>query len=168
MHARERLYLNASRDALVRAGDPKAAFLYANVGDEIPQSAADRFGLVDGKLKKASAPRHETLLGSDVQPAMIDIGASKSVQLGTVVAAAHKASGLSVAAWNELPGDQREELLVKMIETMRAQSAAKTAKPKTAKAKAEKAPPGSKEQKPADNKEQKPGENKGAGGNATT
>lgn len=55
MHARERLYLTADKDRVVREGDPKAAFLYAALGDEIPNSAAERFGLVDGLLKPKKA-----------------------------------------------------------------------------------------------------------------
>lgn len=50
MVAAMRLCLTADRDELVAEGDPRAAFLYASVGDEIPQSAVEKFGLVDGKL----------------------------------------------------------------------------------------------------------------------
>lgn len=50
MVAEMRLCLTADRDELVAEGDPRAAFLYASVGDEIPQSAVEKFGLVDGKL----------------------------------------------------------------------------------------------------------------------
>lgn len=55
MHAKQRLYLTANRDRLVGDGHPDAAFLYATPGDEIPASAADRFGLVDGELKPRAA-----------------------------------------------------------------------------------------------------------------
>jgi hypothetical protein len=51
MKCTQRLYLTADRKKLVPAGDKKAATLYAVPGDEIPKSAADRFGLVDGHLK---------------------------------------------------------------------------------------------------------------------
>ncbi|MFZ5749095.1 MAG: hypothetical protein ACOY45_15730 [Pseudomonadota bacterium] len=51
MKAMERLYLTADRRALVRQGDPAAATLYAVPGDTIPDSAAERFGLVDGTIK---------------------------------------------------------------------------------------------------------------------
>lgn len=57
MHARERLYLTADRATLVGANSPKAAFLYAALGDEIPDSAAAKFGLVDGRLKAAPAEK---------------------------------------------------------------------------------------------------------------
>ena len=47
MHiAKERLYLTSDKKRLVTTGDKRAAFLYATIGDEIPDSAAERFGLV--------------------------------------------------------------------------------------------------------------------------
>jgi predicted flap endonuclease-1-like 5' DNA nuclease len=55
MFAKERLYFTSSREALVREGNPKAAFLYAAPGDEIPESAAERFGLVNGALPDGGA-----------------------------------------------------------------------------------------------------------------
>lgn len=56
MQARERLYLTAEKDRLVRHGDRDAAFLYAAVGDEIPESAVARFGIVDGRPAAARKP----------------------------------------------------------------------------------------------------------------
>ena len=50
MKCRKRLYLTAASAALVGEGHEDAAILYATPGDEIPDSAADRFGLVDGAL----------------------------------------------------------------------------------------------------------------------
>lgn len=50
MKAKQRLYLTASKTALVAQGDRRAATLYCTPGDEIPDSAAERFGLVDGAL----------------------------------------------------------------------------------------------------------------------
>lgn len=50
--ATERLYLTADASRLVAEGDPKAATLYCSPGDIIPQSAADRFKLIDGALRK--------------------------------------------------------------------------------------------------------------------
>ncbi|WP_339745589.1 hypothetical protein [uncultured Maricaulis sp.] len=52
MKATQRLFLTATKLALVAEGDPLAAFLYAAPGDDIPDSAVDRFGLVDGGLPK--------------------------------------------------------------------------------------------------------------------
>lgn len=55
MFAKERLFLNAARSALLSEGHPEAATLYAAPGDEIPDSIAEAFGLVDGCLTAASA-----------------------------------------------------------------------------------------------------------------
>lgn len=51
MVAKERLYLTKDKGRLVGEGDKRAAFLYAAVGDEVPEDAAKRFGLTDGRLK---------------------------------------------------------------------------------------------------------------------
>ncbi|MBA5777470.1 hypothetical protein H2509_13510 [Stappia sp. F7233] len=63
MQAKERLYLTKDKSKLVGEGDLRAAFLYAAPGDEIPASAVERFGLVDGSLakggKKQSAPAED-------------------------------------------------------------------------------------------------------------
>ena len=52
MFAKARLFLNAEKSKLVHEGSEEAAFLYAIPGDEIPDSAAEMFGLVDGDLPK--------------------------------------------------------------------------------------------------------------------
>jgi len=57
MRAAERLYLTADKDSIVGEGSPLAAFLYAAPGDEIPQSAAERFGIVDGRAPAAPKQR---------------------------------------------------------------------------------------------------------------
>jgi hypothetical protein len=60
MKCTQRLYLTTDRKKVVGDGDKKAASLYAVPGDEIPQSAHDAFGLVDGHLKgfdPSSAPK---------------------------------------------------------------------------------------------------------------
>lgn len=48
--ARQRLCLTADKTELVDAGDERAAFLFANTGDEIVAAEAERFGLIDGAL----------------------------------------------------------------------------------------------------------------------
>lgn len=53
--AGERLYLTADRKRLVGEGDKKAATLYAAIGDIIPESTHEQFGLVDGMLKASAA-----------------------------------------------------------------------------------------------------------------
>lgn len=59
MIARQRLYLTADKSKLVPAGHKSAAFLYAAEGDQIPDSAAARFGLVDGRLKAGRAAKED-------------------------------------------------------------------------------------------------------------
>lgn len=54
MKANARLYLTACATALVAAGDPRAARLYASPGDDIPDSAAEKFGLVDGDIAEGT------------------------------------------------------------------------------------------------------------------
>lgn len=48
MIAKERIYLNAERTKALPEGHKDAAFLYATPGDEIPESAVELLGLVDG------------------------------------------------------------------------------------------------------------------------
>ena len=50
MLAKHRLFITADKTRLVAEGDPDGAILYAAPGDTIPQSAVERFGLVDGGL----------------------------------------------------------------------------------------------------------------------
>lgn len=64
MEAKARLFLNADRDKLLPEGHEEAAFLYAAPGDEIPDEAAERFGLVDGDLPKGGkAPANKAAGG---------------------------------------------------------------------------------------------------------
>ena len=53
MFAKTRLFHTADKSTLVHEDSEDAAFLYANTGDEIPESAAELYGLVDGDLAKA-------------------------------------------------------------------------------------------------------------------
>ncbi|PAL20214.1 hypothetical protein [Sphingopyxis sp. GW247-27LB] len=72
MIAKERLYLTADSKRLVREGDRAAASLYAAKGDEIPDSAVQRFGLKDGTIGKGNsrAPNQkEGLPGQDKEKA---------------------------------------------------------------------------------------------------
>lgn len=162
MFAKERLYLNAAKTAVVANGDPEAAFLYASIGDEIPDSAADRFGLVDGRLKKPTRrTSDETLIGSSLLPSQVTLANGKTVPLGALVAKAHKASGLTVAAWNLLPDADREERLKQAIADINASQAAASS-PGNATGKNGKR--GAKVIKPSGDKENKAGENKGGAG----
>lgn len=54
MQAKERLWLTADKSKIVPEGHKDAATLYAAVGDEIPQTAADRYGIKDGAVSAAT------------------------------------------------------------------------------------------------------------------
>ncbi|MGF6420044.1 hypothetical protein ABH900_003561 [Stenotrophomonas sp. AN71] len=89
---------------------------------------------------KASAAPQETLLGSNVLPANIELAEGVSVQLGEVVRRAHEATGLSVAEWNALEdGDREAELAAVVRELQSAAEAEAEAKKGAAAADAEKA-----------------------------
>lgn len=62
----------------------------------------------------------EMLNGSNTLPALIEISADKSVQLGEVVMAAHHKSGLSIEAWNALSEEERDGMLNKVIADFKA------------------------------------------------
>ncbi|HEL3748629.1 TPA: hypothetical protein UMV35_000888 [Stenotrophomonas maltophilia] len=64
---------------------------------------------------KPSAPAQESLLGSNVLPANIELAEGVTVQLGEVVRRTHEASGLSVADWNALGKDDREARLAATV-----------------------------------------------------
>lgn len=60
----------------------------------------------------APAPKSAVLvlIGSDNFPASFEIG-DKTFALGDIVAKAHVTSGLTPEAWNELPVEQRDDLI---------------------------------------------------------
>jgi predicted flap endonuclease-1-like 5' DNA nuclease len=55
MEAKERLLLTADKARLVRDGDPEGVLLYCTPGTFIPDSAVERFGLIDGRLPDGAA-----------------------------------------------------------------------------------------------------------------
>ena len=57
MKAKERLWWNADRSKLLPEGHKDAALLYAAPGDEIPESAAKKYRLVDGYLRGGAAAK---------------------------------------------------------------------------------------------------------------
>jgi hypothetical protein len=61
---------------------------------------------------------YRTLYGSSILPGHVEIN-GQLVQLGEIVQAAHKASGLSVKDWNLLDEEQREAKLERQITLMR-------------------------------------------------
>lgn len=54
MQAKERLWLTADQAKIVPEGHKDAATLYAAIGDEIPASAAERYGIKDGAVSAAA------------------------------------------------------------------------------------------------------------------
>lgn len=61
------------------------------------------------------APAIDILVGSNVLPSNIELAEGVSVQLGDVVRQAFEHSGLSIADWNALDGDDREAELAAMV-----------------------------------------------------
>lgn len=69
MIATARLFLVADKSRVVAEGDEDAAFLYCAPGDEIPEQAAELFGLVDGDLPKKAAAKAVPLVKQDADAA---------------------------------------------------------------------------------------------------
>lgn len=89
---------------------------------------------------KAGAAPQETLLGSNVLPANIELAEGVSVQLGEVVRQAFEHSGLSIADWNALEDGDREAELAAMVRELQSVAEAEAeAKKGAATADAEKA-----------------------------
>lgn len=74
--------------------------------------------------QKADDDTPEALFGSSILPAMVELTAAKSVQLGDVVRRAHTDSTLTVKEWNSLQQPTREKLLAKAVDAMKAEAAA--------------------------------------------
>lgn len=73
---------------------------------------------------KPSAPAQESLLGSNVLPANIELGEGVSVQLGELVRQAFEHTGLTVAAWNALEEGDREAGLAAMVRELQSRAEA--------------------------------------------
>ncbi|MBD9376192.1 hypothetical protein [Pseudoxanthomonas sp. PXM04] len=70
----------------------------------------------------------QTILhGSNTLAAVIALAAGIEVQLGTLVARAHKESGLSAEDWNALDEGKRDELLSATVDAMKAEAEAQAA-----------------------------------------
>lgn len=65
----------------------------------------------------------ETLIGSNVLPADVEIAEGKTVPLGAIVQAAHEYSDLTVDAWNDLPEADREARLAVAVDAAKAAEA---------------------------------------------
>ena len=115
--------ISAVAQAVVTGDQPASVTLESPTpAVEHPASAAPDTPAVAVQLPPAQT---QALLGSDVLDLIIDIGGTP-VQLGTIVAAAHDVSGLSVDDWNGLVPQIREQLLSDQIAAMRARATAST------------------------------------------
>ena len=109
--------------SLAQSVTPVASAASMVLGDVIPGGALagpnDETPVIGAIPKSPLDVDGAILYGTDVLPGMIEIGGDL-VQLGTVVAAAHSVSGLSVDDWNGLVPQIRDQLLIEHIEVMRA------------------------------------------------
>lgn len=71
-----------------------------------------------GPLKPLDPKEQTALYGSSIQPAGWTLPDGSTLQLGEVVAEAHKLSGKTVEAWNKLAQDKREKLIADMVAEM--------------------------------------------------
>lgn len=69
-------------------------------------------------LQPLDPAKRDMLLGSNVQPSTWTLPDGSTLQLGTVVAEAHKRSELTVAAWNKLSNDKREKAIAEVVAEM--------------------------------------------------
>ncbi len=81
---------------------------------------------------KASAPAQESLVGSNVLPANIELAEGISVQLGEVVRQAFEHTGLSIADWNALDEGDREAELAAMVRELQSRAEAEAEAKKSA------------------------------------
>ncbi|WP_285301967.1 hypothetical protein [Stenotrophomonas maltophilia group sp. Smal13] len=86
-------------------------------------------GWLKGKILSAeggkpSAPAQESLLGSNVLPANIELADGVSVQLGEVVRQAFEHTGLTAADWNALEEGDREAELAAMVRELQSRAEA--------------------------------------------
>lgn len=89
----QRLYLTADKAAVVAEGDERAAFLYATPGDEIPASAAELFGLIDGAL-----PGFDAAAEADAEAAAKAAEEAVAAEAAAALDAAHAAAAAEQAA----------------------------------------------------------------------
>ena len=64
----------------------------------------------------------DTLIGTNILPALIEIAPGKEIQLGEVVTKAHAKSNLSLEDWNALPEADRDALLTAMVDELKAEA----------------------------------------------
>lgn len=126
--SRTRFFRALDGDFELKSGEAKAALMRLPTPDRLKawRAAGVRIAPVDPAIVQAGhslpdlvahvfdgapLPGHEeTLLGSSIAPSEVEIH-GRTVQLGEIVARAHADSGLTVAEWNELDDENRENLI---------------------------------------------------------
>lgn len=103
------------------AGDRYARDFFA--GETCPESLRDA-AIAAGAVDAPPPSSEQTLLGSNILPADVEVAEGVTVQLGEVVARAFEDSGLSAEDWNALADDAREEMLAAAVEAMKAEATA--------------------------------------------
>jgi len=107
----------SSKGAATKAA---SELLEKQAADAAAKKAAEEAAAAEkAKEEQSDEQSDETvLLGSNLQPSEVEIKPGEKVQLGDVVAFAHKASGLSVEDWNALEDADREARLEQAIVDM--------------------------------------------------
>lgn len=84
MIADRRLYLTADRSTVVEEGDPRAAWLLAGQGSEIPPSEVSRLGLhlVDGRVVQSAPDVAAQAGGAGAASKMLSAPANKMRRRG--------------------------------------------------------------------------------------
>ena len=110
MIAKQRLFHIADKSALVPEDNVDAAFLYASVGDEIPESAAELYGLVDGGLPDFDGDDAETQAADKAATEAADKAATEADDKAATEAAdkaATEAADKAAARGNDKSGSKK-------------------------------------------------------------
>lgn len=128
----------AGKSSAPKSGEApaQAASTIDPVGTNGEPPVGDTSASTDGAGASEGDSSVKFLIGTNILPSLILIGGVE-VQLGTVVMAAHVASGLTGEAWNELDPVERDKLLTAQVDLMVAAAEAEEAAA-TAQAPAEK------------------------------
>lgn len=185
MYAKERLYLTADQSKLVREGDGEGATLYAAPGDEIPDSAVARFGLVDGTIGAEGLVLFE--IGEDdlIRVRLLSLADSPIIVSEHLFGHEYRGFGdgqLDEAQLLAILKEPRLEVLAALVETSpvefvpfpgrdravvilqeRVNDDILSGRPHLLLGAKEAAPPPDKEKAPGEDKEKKPDGDKGAG-----
>jgi pyruvate/2-oxoglutarate dehydrogenase complex dihydrolipoamide acyltransferase (E2) component len=111
-----------TREAFEDATTPVASAASMALGEATPGGSLGTATEQSPVLGTSADDGSAGIYGTDQLPGLVEVG-GQMVQLGTVVAGAHAASGLSVDDWNGLVPQIRDQLVIEHLELMRAQAA---------------------------------------------